>query len=134
MQSEVDVENRPSRVVAIDDAGADPVFSVLSSQAAREVLTELYREPAPLSKLADRTEMSLQNTSYHVDRLAEYGLVEVVDTWYSTRGREMDIYAPTNDPLLLVAGEGQGDTGTYDPATGGGQANPSPTSAGPQAQ
>ena len=31
-------------------------------------------------------------------------LVTVAGTWYSSRGVEMKVYAPTSDPLLLVAG------------------------------
>lgn len=109
-QSEVDVDECPPRVVSVDEEVADSVFSVLSTGTARRLLSELYREPAPMSTLADRTDMSLQNTTYHVQRLADVELVEVVDTWYSSKGREMKVYAPTSDPLVLVAGDDHGDT------------------------
>ena len=30
--------------------------------------------------------------------------MEVIETWYSEQGREMDVYAPTNSALALFAG------------------------------
>lgn len=111
-RSEVDVGDRSSRIVRLDEAPADAVFSILSTRTARAMLVELYREPTTLSALADRTDISVQNATYHLDRLQESGLVEAVDTWYSSRGREMDVYAPTSDPLLLVAGDVDDDADT----------------------
>lgn len=104
LRSEVNTENRPLRVMKVDGKAADPVFSVLSTQTARTLLVELYREPTTLSGLAERTDISIQNATYHLQRLKENGLVEVVDTWYSSRGKEMDVFAPTYDPLMLVVG------------------------------
>lgn len=111
-RSEVEVDDRSSRMIGVDEAAADAVFSILSTGTARAMLVELYREPTTLSTLADRTDISVQNATYHLDRLQESGLVEVVDTWYSARGREMDVYAPTSDPLLLVAGDVDDDVDT----------------------
>lgn len=94
-------------VVGLDGVESGAVFSVLSSERARSILSELYREPATQSELADRVDTSLQNADYHLDNLVEAGLVTVVDQWYSEKGTEMDVYAPAGDPLVLVAaGEG----------------------------
>ena len=95
-----------SRVVSLGDDGSDAVFSVLSSTVARRVLAELYRSPATQSELADRVDTSIQNVSYHLDNLVDAGLVDVVDEWYSEKGREMDVYAPAGSPLVLVVGDG----------------------------
>jgi len=80
------------------------VFSVLSSEVARSILGELYRSPTTQSDLADRLDTSIQNVNYHLDNLAEAGLVTVVDEWYSEKGTEMDVYAPAGEPLVLIAG------------------------------
>ena len=95
-----------SQVVSLGDDDSDAVFSVLSSTVARRVLAELYREPATQSELADRVDTSIQNVSYHLGNLADAGLVDVVDEWYSEKGREMDVYAPAGSPLVLVVGDG----------------------------
>ncbi|GGJ03637.1 hypothetical protein GCM10008995_11780 [Halobellus salinus] len=110
-----------SQVVTLGDDGSDAVFSVLSSTVARQVLGELYRSPATQSELADRVDTSIQNVSYHLDNLVDAGLVDVVDEWYSEKGRRMDVYAPEGSPLVLVVGD---DTGTKDAAS---DAEPQPT-------
>lgn len=104
-RSPVDFDDRDPHMVVIDDASADKVFSALSSRTARALLIELYREPTTLSEVAERADTSMQNATYHLRRLEEVGLIEVVDTWYSARGREMDVYAPASNPLLFVVGE-----------------------------
>lgn len=92
------------QVVGLGDGDSADVFSVLSSDTARSVLGQLYREPATQSELADELEMSIQNVAYHIERLVAADLVTVVDSWYSEKGRDMDVYAPAGDPLVLVAG------------------------------
>jgi DNA-binding transcriptional ArsR family regulator len=101
----VDRPDDEPRVVRLDDRDSGDVFSVLSSEVARSILTELYRDPATQSELADRVDTSIQNVKYHLDGLADAGLVEVVDQWYSDKGAEMDVYAPNCGPLVLVAGD-----------------------------
>jgi DNA-binding transcriptional ArsR family regulator len=114
----VDRPDDGPRVVGLDDRESGDVFSVLSSEVARSILTELYRDPTTQSDLADRVDTSIQNVRYHLDRLADAGLVEVVDQWYSEKGTEMDVYAPNGGPLVLVAGDREqqgGPTETNDP-------------------
>jgi DNA-binding transcriptional ArsR family regulator len=92
-------------VMAIDDDAADAVFSALSSVTAREILTTVYDQPRAASEIADEVETSLQNVNYHLNRLSDSGVIEVVETWYSEQGTEMKVYAPTNEALVLFAGD-----------------------------
>lgn len=92
------------RVVEIDDRESRDVFSALSSEVARTILTELYRNPATQSELADHVDTSIQNVNYHLDQLVAADLVEVVDQWYSEKGAPMDVYAPGDESLILLAG------------------------------
>jgi DNA-binding transcriptional ArsR family regulator len=98
----VDVENDPE-VVNFDQAG--DVLDVLSSTTARRVLLALYDSPLPMSDLAEEVDTSLQNVEYHLGRLEAAGVVEVTDTWYSSKGAEMDVYAPTSAPLVVFVGD-----------------------------
>ena len=110
LPSEVDASaaDDPSpRVIGLDGDEADSLLSALSSGTARNVLTELHDDPDTPSALADRVDTSLQNVQYHLSNLADAGLVEVVDTVYSEKGREMKVFAPADRPLVMVAG---GDT------------------------
>ena len=92
------------RVLDLDSEEADQVFSVLSADTARRILGELYEEPRTVSALARELDTSLQNVDYHLGNLREAELVEVVDTWYSEKGREMKVYAPADDAMVLFAG------------------------------
>ncbi|SHH13249.1 ArsR/SmtB family transcription factor [Halobaculum gomorrense] len=96
--------DRDPRVIGVDGDDADDVLAALSSDTARAILSALHDSPGPASDVADRVDSSLQNTQYHLKRLREAGVVEVVDTVYSQKGREMDVYAPADGPLVLVAG------------------------------
>lgn len=105
LRTPVERENTEPRVLDIADEDADDVLAALSTDTARDVLAAAYDEPRPASELADAADTSLQNARYHLDKLADAGLVEVADTWYSERGTEMKVYAPTNGPVAVVAGE-----------------------------
>jgi DNA-binding transcriptional ArsR family regulator len=94
-------EDRQPRVVELDSEEADRVFSALSSETARRIVARLEEEPGTQSDVAEDVDTSLQNVKYHLDNLQEAGIVEPVDTWYSSRGNEMTVYAPTDGPLVV---------------------------------
>jgi DNA-binding transcriptional ArsR family regulator len=92
------------RVIGVDSEDAADLLSALQSETAREVLGVLYDDPATPSALAEEADTSIQNVRYHLDKLADADLVEVADTVYSEKGREMEVYAPTAKPLVVFAG------------------------------
>ncbi|ADQ67245.1 transcriptional regulator, arsr family protein [Halogeometricum borinquense DSM 11551] len=108
--SSPDVDASP-RVIGLDDDDADDLLSALSSGTARRILADLHEDPANAAALADTVDTSLQNVQYHLGRLEEAGAVEVVDTVYSEKGREMKVYAPSDQPLVVVAADREGTTG-----------------------
>ncbi len=97
-------EERDPRVVGVDSEDADKLVSALSSETGRRILSALYEEPATPAALAERVDTSLQNVQYHLGKLEDGNLVEVADTAYSEKGREMNVYAPVAEPLVLFAG------------------------------
>jgi DNA-binding transcriptional ArsR family regulator len=99
------------KVVGLDSDAADDLISALSSRTARRVLAELHEDPASPSALADRVDTSLQNVQYHIENLSEADVIEVVDTVYSEKGREMEVYAPADRALVVFAGREQETTG-----------------------
>lgn len=84
---------------------ADAFFDALASETSRGVFESLYDEPSTPSELADEFDTSVQNIHYHLKKLAAADLVESVETVYSSRGREVDVYAPTHEAVVLVTGE-----------------------------
>jgi DNA-binding transcriptional ArsR family regulator len=104
-------EEREPRVVGVDDDEADDLIAALGSETARAILSTLHDRPATKSELADEVDTSLQNVQYHLSRLDEADLVDVVDTAYSEKGREMDVYAAADEPLVLFSGGSEESTG-----------------------
>ncbi|MFB6361226.1 MAG: ArsR/SmtB family transcription factor [Halobacteriales archaeon] len=88
---------------------AESVFEALGSETARSILAALEDDPATASDLADRVETSLQNVQYHLGNLEAADLVAEVGTWYSSRGTEMTVYAPTFDRLEFTLTDGADD-------------------------
>lgn len=92
------------RLVGIDDESARAVFDAIGSQTTREILQSIYQEPGTASDIAERTDVSLQNAKYHIDKLIEADLIEVGENWYSEQGNMMKVYTPTNESIVMVAG------------------------------
>ncbi|WP_135825201.1 ArsR/SmtB family transcription factor [Halorussus ruber] len=92
------------RVIGVDSDDADDLLSALQSETARDLLGTLYEDPATPSALAEEADTSIQNVRYHLERLDDADLVEVADTIYSEKGREMKVYAPAAKPLVVFAG------------------------------
>ncbi|WP_254761948.1 ArsR/SmtB family transcription factor [Natrinema marinum] len=104
-RSETAAEEGQPRVVDLEGEDADAVFAALSSTTARRIYAHLDDEPATPSDIADAIDSSIQNVRYHLEKLEDAGLVEVVDTWYSSRGNEMSVYATTDGPLIVTSNE-----------------------------
>jgi DNA-binding transcriptional ArsR family regulator len=102
------------RVLWLDDEDAERLITSLSSDTARAVVTALYDERGTASELAERVDTSLQNVRHHLDHLQEAGLVRVVDTRYSVKGREMNVYGPTDDSLVVAVGREEDREGFLD--------------------
>jgi DNA-binding transcriptional ArsR family regulator len=107
---DIDPNDEP-RVVGLDSDDADELIDALSSTTTRRVLAALHDEPAAASELAERVDTSLQNVQYHLGKLEDAGLVEVGDTIYSEKGREMNVYVPADRALVVVAGREEETTG-----------------------
>lgn len=105
----VDEPDRETRLVELDTTEAAELCGVLASETATEILSALNDEPMVTSDVAERVGTSLQNAHHHLGRLCEADLVRVVDTWYSSRGSEMKVYAPVNERLVIApSGSGAG--------------------------
>ncbi|WP_137286263.1 ArsR/SmtB family transcription factor [Halorussus salinisoli] len=92
------------KVIGVDSDDADDLLAALQSETARDILGMLYDDPATPSALADDVDTSIQNVRYHLEKLSDADLVEVADTVYSEKGREMEVYAPAAKPLVVFAG------------------------------
>lgn len=118
LPSESDPDSAPRdeagdlRVLWLDDDDADTLIGSLSSETARSLLTAVHEEPRTASELADVVDTSLQNVRHHVGKLEDAGLVEVTETRYSVKGREMNVYGPVRDSLVVCVGR-EDDRGSF---------------------
>lgn len=101
-------EERGLRVVQLEDADTERLLGSLRSETARELFSALHEEPATASELAEGADTSLQNVRHHLSNLQDADLVYVADTRYSSKGREMKVYAPSDDALVVCVGEATG--------------------------
>lgn len=103
-------DDRDPRVVNLESDEATEVIEALGSDTARAILGNLYEDPAPPSDISEALDLSLQNVRYHLQKLEDADLIEVVDTWYSSRGNEMYVYAPTDAAVVLFSGPNSTET------------------------
>lgn len=102
-KSDVDSDPGPE-IIDLGDRPPDDLLGAFNSSTARALLQQLRASPTYPSELAEEIDTSVQNVHYHLTKLEEADAVEAVDTVYSEKGREMTVYAPTADPLVLVSG------------------------------
>ncbi|MFB6124289.1 MAG: ArsR/SmtB family transcription factor [Haloferacaceae archaeon] len=105
-QSDPDVaaDDGELRVVSLTDDDAATLIRSLSSETARAIVAALHEDPATASELSESVSTSLQNVRHHLGQLEEAGVVRVADTRYSVKGREMNVYAPSEDSLVVCIG------------------------------
>ncbi|GGL70325.1 ArsR/SmtB family transcription factor [Halocalculus aciditolerans] len=101
------------RVLDVGDEDADAVFDALSAETTRTILAEVHRETGTPSALAERADTSVQNAMYHLEKLRDADLVRVADTEYSSRGREMSVYAPPEEPMVVFVGAEERRSGLF---------------------
>ncbi len=91
-------------VIGLDSDDTEQLLSALSSDTSRDILASLHETPDTASALADQLDSSVQNIQYHIENLRNAGLIRVADTVYSSKGNEMNVYAPSDNPILIFAG------------------------------
>lgn len=103
------VEHAPRDRSVVDLDTASSALRALSSETAQSILGALGDGPATTSDLADRVDTSPQNVHYHLENLQAAGLVTEVGTWYSSKGREMPVFALTAERVEVRFTDDDGD-------------------------
>ncbi|EMA72744.1 transcription regulator [Halorubrum distributum JCM 13916] len=90
--------------MSLDDDATREVIEALSSETAYNIFRLLNETPATPSRIAEQLDQSVQNVHYHLENLEAAGVIEVTDTCYSEKGREMSVFVVSEDPTLLFLG------------------------------
>ncbi|MFC6991072.1 ArsR/SmtB family transcription factor [Haladaptatus sp. GCM10025707] len=105
LRADPEVAPGDPRLVDVDSEAADEVFEALSSRTARRILAVLYESPRTPTEIREEVGTSLQNVHYHLDKLQSAGLITAAGTGYSEKGKEMTVFAPTSESVVLFAGD-----------------------------
>ncbi|MDD1709816.1 MAG: helix-turn-helix domain-containing protein [Methanoregulaceae archaeon] len=89
-------------VIEPGDERAQKIGKAIGSPMANEILQILAGGPKTASDLTDLLNIPMGTLKYHIDNLLEAGLIEIAETRYSVKGREVKVYA-LRDQLLIVA-------------------------------
>jgi DNA-binding transcriptional ArsR family regulator len=84
------------------DERAQKIGKAISSQTANDILQLLSEKPRTATDLTDTLHIPMSTIKYHLDNLIGAGLLEVTETRYSVKGREIKVYGVRNQ-LVIVA-------------------------------
>lgn len=84
------------------DERAQKIGKAIASQTANDILHTLSQGQKTASDLTELLNIPMGTLKYHIDNLLEAGLVEVAETRYSVKGREVKVYR-LKDQLVIVA-------------------------------
>jgi DNA-binding transcriptional ArsR family regulator len=84
------------------DERAQKIGKAIASPTAHEVLQILAGGPKTATDLTETLNIPMGTLKYHIENLLEAGLIEITETRYSVKGREVKVYA-LRDQLLIVA-------------------------------
>lgn len=89
-------------VVEQGSVEAQKIAKAMSSPTSADLFNALSDAPMSATALAERSCLPLTTVKYHLENMLSAGLIEVSDTRWSAKGREMKIYA-VKDQVVLIA-------------------------------
>ncbi|MDD1706376.1 MAG: helix-turn-helix domain-containing protein [Methanoregulaceae archaeon] len=84
------------------DERAQKIGKAIASPTANDILHILAEGPKTASDLTETMNIPMGTLKYHIENLLDAGLIEITETRYSVKGREVKVYA-LRDQLLIVA-------------------------------
>jgi DNA-binding transcriptional ArsR family regulator len=89
-------------ILSPGDIRAQKIAKAISSGTANDILHLLGDGQQTATDITGSLDLPMSTVKYHLENLLDAGLVEVVETKYSIKGREIKVYA-LRDQLLIVA-------------------------------
>ncbi|MDN7012843.1 ArsR family transcriptional regulator [Methanoculleus sp. FWC-SCC3] len=90
-------------VIQPGDERAQKVARAMASQTANAVIQAFGAGPLTSSEVARRMKIPITTASYHIENLLEAGLLEVMETRWSEKGREVKVYGLANQVLIIAS-------------------------------
>ena len=94
----------PTDIVLLDpsDEQAQKVGKAISSPLASEILHRFTEGTMTLTNISESLHIPINTAKYHIDNLLAANLLEIVDTKYSVKGREIKVYGLKNQVLIVA--------------------------------
>ncbi len=89
-------------VIQPGDERAQKIARAMASQTANAVIQAFGGGPLTSSEVARLMKIPITTASYHIDNLLDAGLLEVTETRWSEKGREVKVYALANQVLIIA--------------------------------
>jgi len=87
------------------DDRARKIGRAMANKTAGEILGLLREGEQALSQLSEALEQPITTVKYHVDNLLDAGMIEIVDTRYSEKGRKIKIYGVCEQVVIVSPGK-----------------------------
>ncbi len=89
-------------VIQPGDERAQKIARAMASQTANAVILAFGGGPLTSSEVARQMAIPITTASYHIENLLDAGLLEVMETRWSEKGREVKVYGLANQVLIIA--------------------------------
>ena len=89
-------------VIQPGDERAQKIARAMASQTANAVIQTFGGGPLTSSEVARAMDIPITTATYHIENLLDAGLLEVMETRWSEKGREVKVYGLTNQVLIIA--------------------------------
>ncbi|KLK87815.1 ArsR family transcriptional regulator [Methanoculleus sediminis] len=90
-------------VIQPGDEKAQRIARAMASQTANAIIQAFGGGPLTSSEVARRMKIPITTASYHIENLLDAGLLEVMETRWSEKGREVKVYGLANQILIIAS-------------------------------
>ncbi|MCE5338538.1 MAG: helix-turn-helix domain-containing protein [Methanomicrobiaceae archaeon] len=90
-------------VIQPGDERAQKIARAMASQTANAVIQAFGDGPLTSSEVARAMAIPITTASYHIENLLNAGLLEVMETRWSEKGREVKVYGLANQVLIIAS-------------------------------
>ncbi|WP_292517808.1 helix-turn-helix domain-containing protein [Methanoculleus sp.] len=89
-------------VVQPGDERAQKIARAMASQTANAVIQAFGGGPLTSSEVARRMKIPITTATYHIENLLDAGVLEVMETRWSEKGRVVKVYGLANQVLIIA--------------------------------
>ena len=90
-------------VIQPGDERAQRIARAMASQTANAIIQAFGSGPLTSSEVARSMAIPITTATYHIDNLLNAGLIAVMETRWSEKGREVKVYGLANQVVIIAS-------------------------------